>query len=130
MAEREMLAIIKRARERWSLRHVAISHRVGVVPAAESSVEIAISSTHRREALEAVHFAIDELKARVPIWKKEVYAAEAARWKENVESVRTLLSRRKLAMPPCPLSVCLLSRPGSILVAAVGPDDCTARAER
>ena len=51
----------------------------------ESSVEIAISSSHRRESLEAVHYAIDELKASVPIWKKEVYEDEGAAWKENVE---------------------------------------------
>jgi len=95
MAEREILAIIRRARERWSLRHVAISHRVGVVPIAESSVEIAISSEHRREALAAVQFAIDELKARVPIWKKEVYGASAAKWKENAEAVTSQLSTSK-----------------------------------
>ena len=87
MAEREIHAIIARARQRWELRHVAISHRVGVVPQAESSVEIAISSAHRREALQAVQFAIDELKASVPIWKKEVYAGgDGAKWKENAES--------------------------------------------
>ena len=60
-----MHAIIARARSRWDLRHIAIAHRVGVVPTTESSVEIAISSAHRREGLEAVQFMIDELKAQV-----------------------------------------------------------------
>ena len=41
-----------------------------LVPITEASVVIAISSPHRRESLEAVHFAIDTLKAKVPIWKK------------------------------------------------------------
>jgi len=86
MAEREMHAIIAEARKQWDLRHVAIAHRTGVVPTTESSVEIAISSAHRREALEAVHFVIDKLKAQVPIWKKEVYEGESASWKENKES--------------------------------------------
>ena len=87
MAEREMRVIIQKARQRWSLRHVAIAHRIGVVPTAESSVEIAISSTHRKEALAACQFAIDELKAQVPIWKKEVYdGGVAPEWKENKES--------------------------------------------
>ena len=72
MAEREMLKVIRAARARWQLRHVAVSHRIGLVPTTESSIEIAVSSAHRREALEAAHFIIDELKARVPIWKKEV----------------------------------------------------------
>ena len=86
MAEREMLAICLRMRERWPLRHVAITHRIGVVPIGEASVEIAVSSAHRREALEAVQFAIDDLKAHVPIWKKEVYEGDATAWKENAES--------------------------------------------
>lgn len=86
MAEREMRAIIARARQRWQIRHVAIAHRIGVVPTTESSVEIAVSSAHRREALEACQFAINELKKSVPIWKKEIYAGEAAAWKENKES--------------------------------------------
>ena len=89
MAEREMLAICQRMRERWPLRHVAIAHRIGVVPIGEASVEIAVSSTHRKEALEAVQYAIDELKAHVPIWKKEVYDGEAAAaWKENPDWAR------------------------------------------
>lgn len=70
-----------------AVRHVAIVHRVGVVPAAEASIEIAISSTHRAEALQAVQFAIDELKKTVPIWKKEVYDEGSAQWKENKEWV-------------------------------------------
>ena len=65
MAEREIFTIIRTARAKWDLRHVAIAHRIGVVPTAESSVEIAISSTHRKEALAAVQFMIDELKAKV-----------------------------------------------------------------
>lgn len=40
------------------------------MPVGEASIVIAVSSPHRREALEAVHFAIDHIKATVPIWKK------------------------------------------------------------
>ena len=94
MAEKELRAIIREARARWTLRHVAISHRTGLVPITESSVEIAISSSHRGEALEAVRFMIDELKARVPIWKKEVYENGAC-WKENKESRALTLGQAK-----------------------------------
>jgi len=125
MAEREILAIIHRARERWSLRHVAISHRVGVVPIAESSVEIAISSEHRREALAAVQFAIDELKARVPIWKKEVYGGDsAAKWKENAEAVTSQLSTSKAlkrvsrALPLASITITMLT--AAYVVQAMG----------
>jgi len=85
MAEKEMQGICAKIRERWAVRHIAMAHRTGVVPIGEASVEIAVSSAHRREALESVHFAIDELKARVPIWKKEVYEGDAAAWKQNAE---------------------------------------------
>jgi hypothetical protein len=51
-----------------------MEHRIGVCPVGEPSVVIAISSAHRREALEAVAFAIDSIKGNVPIWKKEFYA--------------------------------------------------------
>ena len=43
---------------------------------------VAISSAHRKDSLEAVQFAIDELKATVPIWKKELYE-DGSEWKEN-----------------------------------------------
>ena len=100
MAEREMLAICQRMRERWPLRHVAIAHRIGVVPIGEASVEIAVSSAHRREALEAVQFAIDDLKAHVPIWKKEIYEGDAAAWKENAESRAGRAAMERCPLPP------------------------------
>jgi len=60
------------------------------VPVTEASIVIAISSEHRRESLEAVHYAIDTLKASVPIWKKEVYEPKGensteSQWKANQE---------------------------------------------
>ena len=45
---------------------------------------LAISSAHRKASLEAVQFAIDELKSTVPIWKKELYE-DGSTWKENKE---------------------------------------------
>lgn len=60
------------------------SNWLGLVPIGEASVIIAISSDHRTEGLEAVHWTIDELKATVPIWKKEFYA-DGSVWKGNAE---------------------------------------------
>jgi len=64
---------------------MAVAHRTGCVPVGEASVIIAISSAHRREALEAAQFCIDDLKRTVPIWKLERYADEgvAPEWKSN-----------------------------------------------
>ncbi|RKO91973.1 Molybdopterin biosynthesis MoaE, partial [Blyttiomyces helicus] len=65
-----------------SLSKIAIAHRTGTVPVGEESVIIAASSPHRRDALEAVGWMIDELKRTVPIWKKEVYE-DGSVWKGN-----------------------------------------------
>ena len=72
-------------RQRWQLKRVAVAHRTGVVPVGQASVIIAVSSAHRAAALEATRFAIDDLKATVPIWKKEVYD-DSASWKANEEA--------------------------------------------
>lgn len=85
MAEHEMKKICRLIREKWSVEHIAIIHRIGEVPIKEASVIIAISSPHRQESLEAVQYAIDTLKATVPIWKKEFYHNEVPKWKENKE---------------------------------------------
>ena len=69
MAERELVKLVARARERWPLRRVGLLHRVGPVRVGESSVVVAVSAGHRAEAFEAARFLIDELKKSVPIWK-------------------------------------------------------------
>lgn len=55
------------------------------MPVGEASVVLAISSEHRAESLEALRYAIDTLKATVPIWKKEVYEEGSCEWKSNKE---------------------------------------------
>jgi molybdopterin synthase catalytic subunit len=71
MALAEMRKIGEAARRRWPIEHIAIVHRIGIVPIGEASVAIAVSASHRVAAFEACHFAIDRLKQVVPIWKKE-----------------------------------------------------------
>jgi molybdopterin synthase catalytic subunit len=75
------------ARQKWDVTRIAIGHRTGRVDIAQASVIICVSSPHRREAIEACHWIIDELKAFVPIWKKEFFA-DGSVWKENAESRR------------------------------------------
>jgi molybdopterin synthase catalytic subunit len=74
MAERVMAEIAEGLQARYGLTAVAIHHRVGRVGIGETSVVIAVSAPHRQDALAACKDAIDELKERVPLWKKEVYA--------------------------------------------------------
>ena len=73
MAERVMEEIAASLRGNYDLSDVAITHRIGRVGIGETSVVIAVSAPHRRDALAACAEAIDELKERVPLWKKEVY---------------------------------------------------------
>jgi len=74
MAERVMAEIAEGLQARYELSAVAIHHRVGRVGIGETSVVIAVSAPHRQDALASCKDAIDELKERVPLWKKEVYS--------------------------------------------------------
>ena len=73
MAERVMEEIAAALLERYELTGIAIHHRVGRVSIGDTSVVIAVSAPHRQDALAACRDAIDELKERVRLWKKEVY---------------------------------------------------------
>jgi molybdopterin synthase catalytic subunit/molybdopterin converting factor small subunit len=59
---------------RFGVRRLAILHRVGEVKVGQSSLIIVVASPHRAEAFEACRYAIEELKARTPIWKAERFA--------------------------------------------------------
>jgi MoaE-MoaD fusion protein len=73
MAEQVMGEIAAELEARYDLCGVAIHHRIGRVGIGETSVAIAVSAPHRADALAACRDAIDTLKERVPLWKKEVY---------------------------------------------------------
>ncbi|UCE85386.1 MAG: molybdenum cofactor biosynthesis protein MoaE [Deltaproteobacteria bacterium] len=82
MAEREMESIADEAERRWPGARVAIAHRVGHLEVGELAVVVAAAAPHRAEAFEACRYAIDTLKERVPIWKKEV-ATDGEYWVED-----------------------------------------------
>jgi MoaE-MoaD fusion protein len=73
MAEKVMAEIAEDVKERYDLCNVAVAHRVGRCEVGEVSVTIAVSAPHRQDALSACRDVIDELKERVPLWKKELY---------------------------------------------------------
>ena len=73
MAEKVMAEIVEELLGRYDLCKIAIHHRTGRVEIGEASVVIAVSAPHRQDALAACRDAIDTLKERVPLWKKEVY---------------------------------------------------------
>lgn len=61
--------MILQVRAKWDVLRIALVHRLGVTAVEEASVIIAVSSVHRKDSLEAVEYAINTLKATVPIWK-------------------------------------------------------------
>jgi molybdopterin synthase catalytic subunit len=73
MAEDVMAEIADELQSTYEICKVAISHRLGRVEVGETSVAIAISAPHRQDALSACAVAIEALKGRVPLWKKELY---------------------------------------------------------
>ena len=82
MAEKEMRKISDAVHERWPHVRIAMAHRVGRLEVGDPAVMIAAAAPHRAEAFEACRFAIDRLKASVPIWKKE-FATTGAYWVEE-----------------------------------------------
>lgn len=80
MAEAKMAELESEARERWPVVEVRIAHRLGHLELGDVSVAVAVSAPHRGQAFEAGRFLIDELKVRVPIWKKENWADGSTEW--------------------------------------------------
>ncbi len=73
MAVAETRKIIDEAAQKWSLLGWAVSHRVGTLKPGEVAVVVAVSAKHRKETFEACQFIMDQLKEKVPIFKKEVF---------------------------------------------------------
>jgi molybdopterin synthase catalytic subunit len=80
MAEAQMTAIENEARLRWPIEQVAIIHRLGHLELGDISVAVAVSCPHRHQAFDAGRYLIDELKVRVPIWKKENWIDGTTEW--------------------------------------------------
>ena len=80
MAQRELEAIVAEAAERFATADVAVQHRLGELGVEEVSVAIAVGHAHRDAAYAASRFVIEELKRRVPIWKREHYTDGTREW--------------------------------------------------
>lgn len=82
LAVRTLEQIGQEACERWSGVRIAIAHRTGRLGIGASSVVIAVSSPHRAEAFAACRYAIERIKAVLPVWKKE-FAEDGHYWVEG-----------------------------------------------
>ena len=80
LAQREGERIIDEAGARFGLGRALCAHRVGALAIGELAVWVGVSSAHRDEAFQACRYIIDEIKHRLPIWKKEYYADGDSGW--------------------------------------------------
>lgn len=80
LAIKEGERIITEARQRFGVRRAAAIHRSGMLELTDVAVIVGVSSPHRGEAFEACRYIIDQVKSRLPIWKKEHYANGKAEW--------------------------------------------------
>ena len=79
LAEKELSRILKQAEKKWPVK-VEASHRIGRLRIGEVSVAVAAGSMHRPEAFAACRWTIDEIKRRLPVWKRERYVTGDGRW--------------------------------------------------
>ena len=82
MALSQMQGLAHDAQQRFSVRHVALVHRLGRLQVGETSVLIVVASAHRAQAFDACRWMIDTLKKTVPIWKKEWFE-DGAVWADG-----------------------------------------------
>jgi molybdopterin synthase catalytic subunit len=80
MAEREMQSILDEAANKFPGSFTVIVHRIGELAIGDASVAIATSHPHRSAAYAANRYAIEQLKTRVPIWKREHYIDGTREW--------------------------------------------------
>jgi molybdopterin synthase catalytic subunit len=83
LARADFEAISAEAIQRFGPLRIAIVHRTGRVALGEASVAIAVGSPHRGAAFDACEYAINTLKARAPIWKRETYRDGDTAWIAN-----------------------------------------------
>lgn len=99
MAEEVLAEIVAEAAERLGARQVSAVHRVGELEVGDVSVAIAAASPHRAEAFDASRYVIEEIKKRLPVWKREHYVEGDSAWVEGTVPPSTASSDRR-APPP------------------------------
>jgi molybdopterin synthase catalytic subunit len=80
MAERTLATIAEEATHRYGTDRISVLHRVGELGVGEVSTAIAVATPHRGEAYSASRYIIEEIKVRLPVWKREHYLDGDSRW--------------------------------------------------
>ena len=92
MAKNTLTEIESEVLKKWDVKRFVAIHRIGNLLVNEISVAVGVTTEHRQEAFEACKYSIDSIKARTPIWKKELSESGKNTWKSgilplNVESI-------------------------------------------
>ena len=80
MAEKKLAEIGAEVQQKFAIGEIAMVHRIGRLEIGESSIVIAVAAPHRHAAFEACAYAMDRVKAEVPVWKKEFFGDGADHW--------------------------------------------------
>src|SRR5438105_9891658 len=80
MAESELSAILADAEIKFGVTTIVVEHRIGALSLGDVSIAIACAHPHRQPAMDCTRFVIEEIKKRVPIWKREHYADGSHEW--------------------------------------------------
>lgn len=80
MAESELADIMREASEKFGISSLVAEHRIGELRVGEISVAIASADVHRTGAIECTRFVIEQIKKRVPIWKREHFIDGTSEW--------------------------------------------------
>ena len=80
MAEREMMLVLGEATNRYAIESAIIEHRIGELSVGDVSIAVVVTHAHRGPAIDALHYIVDETKARATIWKLEQYTDGTREW--------------------------------------------------
>ncbi|MBL0057663.1 MAG: molybdenum cofactor biosynthesis protein MoaE [Elusimicrobia bacterium] len=83
MGEVEMARIFEEVQVKWPGTHMLWQHRLGRVPVGETSLFLVVSAPQQDAAFAACHFALEQMKSRVPLWKKDIFLDGASRWSSH-----------------------------------------------
>jgi len=86
MAEHQLRLVTEAAVEKFQLKKVIVHHRLGFVHAGEASLFLRVSAQHRSGAFEASKWIVDELKRKVPIWKRPKFKVQSPRYASHGEA--------------------------------------------
>ena len=80
MADKQIKEIVARSKEVWGVKDIFVQHRIGWLEIGDIAIVIIVDSAHRDEAFNAAREILEDIKKKVPIWKKEVYTDGTSDW--------------------------------------------------